>query len=460
MVGPRYNRPETAALDQSGFVYAGRHNQDVNSLTQTDRWWENFADPVTTELVKAALENNYDLKAAAARVLQAQAAFKQSKGKMLPQLNYNLGRSRAKNSFNFSGSRFSNISTTFSQDISISYVLDLFGKLKHAERAGWAELLATRTNQQALVNSIIAAVIKARIDIATIHRQLDIALANIESRRKTLDIVERRYAQGLISPVDVRLARENLAAAKAVAPAIELSLIRARNGLDVLLGRRPATSGPLGQTLAELPCLEPVNIGIPAALLDRRPDIIAVEMSLRAANELVGVSIAQLYPDLTLTADLGRSADTWPDIWKDETEIYSAVFRLAQPVFRGGQLRAQVEAAKARYAELAADYAATVLKALQETEDALIGEQILQDRLKFVQMQFDQALAAEKLSQQRYQRGLESILIVLESERRRRNAENVLAVLKGRIWTTRVNLFLALGGDWTAEQTTVNQQGV
>jgi multidrug efflux system outer membrane protein len=444
MVGPGYTRPETPAADQSSFVYAGRHNQDVNSLAQTDKWWQNFADPPTTRLVTQALKNNYNLKAAAARVLQAQAAFKQSKGKMLPQLNYNLGRTRAKNSFNFSGSRFSNISTTFSQDISISYVLDLFGKLKHAERAGWAELLATKTNQQALVNSIIASVIKARIDIATIHRRLVIARANIESRRKTLDIVERRYAQGLISPVDVRLARENLAAAKAVAPAIELSLIRARNG----------------QTLAELPSLEPVNIGIPAALLDRRPDIIAAEMSLRAANELVGVSIAQLYPDLTLTADLGRSADTWPDIWRDETEIYSAVFRLAQPVFRGGLLRAQVEAAKARYAELAADYAATVLKAMQETEDALIGEQILQDRLKFVQMQFDQALAAERLSQQRYQRGLESILVVLESERRRRNAENGLAVLKGRIWTTRVNLFLALGGDWTAEQTTVNQQGI
>jgi outer membrane protein TolC len=256
------------------------------------------------------------------------------------------------------------------------------------------------------------------------------------------------------------LARENLAAAKAVAPAIELSLIRARNGLDVLLGRRPAASGPLPQTLAELPSLEPVNIGIPAALLDRRPDIIAAEMSLRAANERVGVSIAQLYPDLTLTADLGRSADAWSDIWKDETEIYSAVFRLAQPVFRGGQLRAQVDAAKARYAELAADYAAAVLKALQEVEDALIGEQILQERLEFVQLQFDQALAAERLSQQRYLRGLESILVVLESERRRRNAENALAILKGRIWTTRVNLFLALGGDWTAEQTTVNQRGI
>jgi len=123
--------------------------------------------------------------------------------------------------------------------------------------------------------------------------------------------------------------------------------------------------------------------------------------------------------------------------------------RLAQPIFRGGQIRAQIDAAKARYAELAANYAGTVLTAMREVEDALVSEQMLQTQLGHAQIRITEASAAEELSRQRYQQGLAGILTVLESERRRRIAEEELTVLKGQIWTTRVNLYLALGGDWS-----------
>ena len=249
----------------------------------------------------------------------------------------------------------------------------------------------------------------------------------------------------------MRLARENRAAAKAVEPRIELSLITAQTGLDVLLGRSPGSSPILPETLPDLPDLEPVPVGLPASLLDRRPDLIAAESALRAENERIGVSIAQLYPDLTLTGIYGRNADNLSDLWINETEIYSAILRLAQPVFKGGQLLARVDASKARYAELAANYSGAVLGAMKEVEDALIGEKFRQMELKNVRIALSEALAAEALARSRYQGGLEKIITVLEAERRRRNAENALAVLKGQIWTTRVNLFLALGGDWVTE---------
>jgi multidrug efflux system outer membrane protein len=456
MVGPDYSRPNTPADTDIGFFHAGPHNQDVNNVADIDRWWESFGDPTTAVLVRQAMENNNDLKAAAARVLQAHAAFAENAGRRLPEVSYNLGRDRSKRSFNFGGlgggGRFSVMTTTWTQTVSVSYMLDLFGKLKRMERAAWADLLAAEANEQALTNSMIAGVIKARIDIATIQRRLAIARANTESRQRTLDIVERRYEQGLVGPVDVRLARENLAASKAVEPLIELSLITAHHALDVLLARRPGSSEILAHTLPELPDLEPVTVGMPVSLLDRRPDVRAAEFALRAGNERIGVSIAQLYPDMTLTGNWGRSADRWRDIWKDETEIYSAIFALAQPIFKGGQLRAQVEGAKARYAEAAAVYAGTVLNALKEVEDALISEQMMQSQLKHVQLRLNEARAAESLSKQRYQRGVEGILLVLESERRRRIAEGELVTLKGNIWTARVNIFLALGGDWNREE--------
>jgi multidrug efflux system outer membrane protein len=344
------------------------------------------------------------------------------------------------------------MSTTWSQNISVFYILDLFGKLKHSERAAWADMLAAEATEQALVNSIIATVINARINIATIQRRLAIARANTESRQKTLEIVERRYGQGLVGPVDIRLARENLAASKAIEPAIELSLITARHALDVLLARRAGSSEDLPETLRDLPDLEPVPIGVPPSLLTRRPDVRAAELALRSANERIGASVAQLYPDLTLTASYGASADRWRDIWEHYSEAYALLMGLTQPIFKGGQIRAQIDAAEARYAELAANYASTVLTAMREVEDALVSEQMLQTQLEHTQIQLREARAAEGLSRQRYQQGITGLLMVLETERRRRMAEEALTVLKGQIWTTRVNIFLALGGDWNYQE--------
>ncbi len=459
MVGPDYSRPETAADTSDGYFHAGVHNEDVNDFADVDKWWERFGDPTTAVLVRDALENNYSLKAAAARVLQSQAALAETRGLQFPDVSYNLSRDRSKRSFNFGGGgRFSVMSTTWTQNISVTYILDLFGKLRRSGRAAWAEVLAAEANEQALINSMVATVINARVNIATIGRRLTIARSNTESRQRTLEIVERRYEQGLVGPVDIRLARENLASSKALEPVIELSLITARHALDVLLARRPGSSDELPKTLEDLPDLGPVPVGLPAYLLDRRPDVRAAEFSLRAANERIGVSIARFYPDLTLTGNYGFSADTIEDIFQqDETEMYAAIFQLAQPVFKGGQLRAQVDAAEARYAELAANYAGTVLTAMREVEDALVTEQMLQTQLEHARVRFREAGAAESLSRQRYQRGVEGILAVLESERRRRMSEEELTVLKGRLWTTRVNLFLALGGDWDYQEQSEEQ---
>ena len=457
LVGPDYSRPETLAETSETYFHAGAHKQDVNDFTDADGWWEGFGDPITAELVHQALANNYDLKAAAARVLQAQAVLAEMRGRQWPDVSFNLSRDRSKRSFNlgsgpFGGGRFSVMSTTWSQDFTVNYILDLFGKLKHSERAAWADMLASEASEQALTNSIIAGVINSRINIATIQRRLSIARANTESRQRIQEIVERRYAQGLVGPVDIRLARENLAASKAAEPAVELSLITARHALDVLLARPPGSSKDLPETLEDLPDLGPVPIGVPARLLDRRPDVKAAELALRSANERIGVSIAQLYPDLTLTANYGANADEWRDIWESYSETYGLLMRLAQPIFRGGQIRAQIDAAEARYAELAANYAGTVLTAMREVEDALVSEQMLQNQLQHAKDQFRQAKAAEELSRQRYQQGLTGFLVVLETERRRRIAEEQLTILKGQIWTTRVTLYLALGGDWNNQE--------
>lgn len=467
MVGPDYERPETVAETVPGFVHADAQTQDANEAGQVDPWWGRFGDPVTADLVREALANNNDLKATAARVLGAQASLAEARGRLWPDVSYNLSRRRSKTYMdlgdfsamdpNMGSGGFSFLTTTWSQDISVSYLTDFWGKLRRSKRAAWTDMLAAEANQQAVINSIVATVIQARIDIATAQRRLAIAKANTESRQQTYEITERRYRGGLVGPVDVRLARATLESARAQEPAVELSLAKARHALDVLLGRQPGASANLPETLPDLPDLGPVQVGVPAALLDRRPDVRAGELSLRAANERVGASIAQLYPDLTLTGSYGASSSEWENIWDRQFEVYSAITNLAAPIWKGGQIRAQIRAAKARYEELAAEYAGIVLGAMKEVEDALTSEQLLQVQIEHTGRQFEESKAAEDLSRRRYERGVESILTVLESERHRRIAEEQLTILKGRIWASRVNLHLALGGDWIEPAETQGQ---
>ncbi len=461
MVGPKYKRPETMADNARSFVNAPEKPGEVNEVEPLDQWWRRFGDPITADLVARALEQNYDLKAAAARVLQAQEVLGVAKGQRWPAASYNLMGTRNKQyipfldeavpdpNFPFSFSP-SSLNSYWTHDISVTYMVDLFGRLRRTQRAAWADMLALDLTRQSLTDSVVASVVIARINIATLQRRLDIAQANIKSWERTLEITEKRYQQGVIGPLDVRLARTNLESARAQEPNIRQSLIIAIHALDVLLAQSPGASPLLPTTLPELPDLEPVPIGVPAALLDRRPDIRAAELQLVAANERVGVSIAQLYPDLALTASYGFSGRTWEDIWRLDRrfEIYSGVMNLSAPLFQGGALRAQVRAAKARFEELASVYAGTVLTAMREVEDALASERLLQEQLEHLVLQVREARAGEQLAQQRYELGAENFLTVLESQRQRRIAEDLLAILKGQIWIARVNLHLAIGGDW------------
>lgn len=465
MMGPEYSRPQTPADTAESFVHAGPQPAEVNEVSTYDHWWERFGDPVIAELVREALVNNYDLKAAVARVARSQEGLAQASGQLWPAVSYSLSRDRSKRYFNFGdfggedaepipgfpdfSGGFSPLTTTWSQGVNVSYMVDLWGQLRRSEQAAWSDLLAAEYNQQALAHSIVATVISARTNIATIRRRLAFARAGIESRTRTVEITERRYEAGLVSPVDVKLARATLEAAKANEPALELSLATAEHALDVLLARAPGTSEALAETLAELPSLEPVPVGLPAALLERRPDVRAAEFSLRAANERIGASVAQLYPGLVLSASYGSSSASWTDLWKSFAETWSVLFNVTQPIFEGGRLRAQVRAAEAAYEAQAATYGATVLTAMREVEDALVGEKYLRAQLEYAERQLAESREAEVLARRRYEQGVESILTVLESERQSLAAEEQVAILQGRIWTTRVNLHLALGGDWT-----------
>ena len=457
MLGPDYTRPITPADGIDGYSSTPSQWAGAEKLDSSYAWWKSFKDPVIDEFVKKALANNFDLKAAAARVLEAEALLAQSHGRRLPDVQYSGVRSRSKISTSPFGGTMSFINKTYSQDISVNYMVDFFGKLKRLERASFAELLATEANRTALTHSIIAQVVRARVRVATQQRLLATAQANIKSRTNTLKVVERRYKSGLTSPLDVYQAKENLATARSLEPIVKESLALAQHSLEVLIGAAAGTTEIVPDSLPELPELTAVPVGIPAALLDRRPDLRASEFQLKASNERIGASIADMYPDLTLTGVGGYQSEAFRDIFDIENQVYSFVMRLAAPIYKGGRLKAQVKAARARTEQAAANYSGLVLKALQEVEDSLSSQEYLAESALHQKERLAEALRGEKLANERYSQGLEILLVVLDTERRRRLAEDQYILTKGLLYNARINLFLALGGDWKIDQKTADE---
>jgi len=446
-LGPEPARPITAADASGAYVFA--EDQEAADSPPVTAWWRTFGDETTTELVELALENNTDLQAAAARVLEAEAGLRRAHGARLPQVGFGASATDQRVSFVLPEiGRRTIDSTTYSYNFNVSWQTDLLGRLKRTQQASWASLLAQEEARQAMVHTIVSLVVRSRVLVATAERALAINQEITKSWESTTNTVERRYRAGLAGAVELHLARENLAAVRASEAVIAGQLGLARLALDVLAGRRPGSGEPLPDTLSELPSLEPVPLGLPAALLDRRPDLRQAEMQLASATYGVGAAIANLYPDLSLTGSIGASDDSLNDLTLTDGLVYNAVANLVGPIFSGGQRRANVDAAKARAEQATALYAGAVLTALREVEDSLVLGDSTQLNWEFSDQRVSEARAADRLAKQRYQRGVETLLTVLETERRLRLAEQAIINATADVWNARIDLFLALGGDW------------
>jgi multidrug efflux system outer membrane protein len=446
-LGPDPERPTTAADLSDTYVHAS--DAETDDLPEVTPWWRAFGDETTTELVELALENNVDLQAAAARVLEAEANLRRAGGARLPQVGYGATASTQQMSFVLPNIGRQQIeSTTYSYNLNVSWQADLFGRLKRTRQSAWANLLSEEASREAVVHSIVAAVVRARVLVATAEWALEINREVSESWQSTLKTTERRYRAGIADAVELHLARENFASAQASEAVIAGQLEQARLALDVLVGRRPGSGEDLPDTLARLPSLEAVPLGLPAQLLDRRPDLRQAEMQLASATYGVGAAIANLYPDLSLTGSVGASGDKLNGLTITDGLVYNAVANLIGPLFTGGQRSADVDAARARAEQATAMYAGAVLNALREVEDALVLGEASHLNWEFSDTRASEARAADRLAKQRYQRGVATLLTVLETERRLRLAEQAIITATADVWNARIDLFLALGGDW------------
>lgn len=465
-VGPDYVRPELEA--EVPDKWAGTTPEPAVTMAQALpdpqqaaggkwRWWESFNDTTLNALVDDALVYNNDLAAAAGRVLEARALLGGAKSAQWPTLEIGGTAARSKGSEALTQGFIPIYQNQFVADATIYYEADLWGRLSRGKEAAQAALIASEQDRRAVAQALIADVVRTWLVIRELQLQVALTERTIENFTDNLITVRDRYRRGLVSALDVHLASQNRAAAQSADPAFRQELASARRRLELLAGRYPAghvvasdLEGPGGGlTVEAMPDpLGAVPAGLPSDLLERRPDLMAAEMKLHSSVARVGEAKAALYPRIILTATGGTKSTDLSDLFASGTDFWTLAGDLFMPLLNRGATQAQIKAAEARVLQATAGYKQSILVAFSEVENALDQDLYQARQEEYLTDSAEQARRAVNLAQDRYRRGLDSLLVTLESQRRLFNAESQLLSTQRARRSARVNLIQALGGPW------------
>jgi outer membrane protein, multidrug efflux system len=415
-------------------------------------WWRGFADPMLDAVVDEALDGNRDLRAAAARLDAAAALARVSAADEWPILGASVTAARRRQNFiglpipGAEGAVLSTQVSTFGLSLDTAWEADLWGRIRSGVSASLADAEAAAFEVGGARQSIAARTARTWFALIEARQQLRLAEETVGTYRTTTDQVRDRYERGLRPSIDLRLMLANLHTAEALEAQRREQYGRVLRQFELLLGRYPA--GAL-QTPDALPALPgDVPVGLPADLLAQRPDLRAAERRIAAADARLVASRRALYPGLTLTGSTGIATNALRRLLDGDFSVWSLAGSVTQPLFQGGRLRARVEVADAQSREALESYASLALTAFAEVESALDAEVHLRERTARLEDAIDQARAARALAEERYAAGLEPILSVLDAQRRQLDAESQLLVLRRLQLDTRIDLHLALGGDF------------
>ncbi|HZX94903.1 MAG TPA: efflux transporter outer membrane subunit [Myxococcales bacterium] len=443
---PEYKRPETGVPAQYRFV-----NQSEAASIADMPWWHVFKDPVLQDLIRVAIANNQDLALAAARVDEARANVGIARADLYPQLAAQVGGAYGRPvSKKIDPAAIT--SGRYSAQLDLSWEIDLWGRVRNSRDAAMADLLATEDGRRAVLLSLVSSMAQSYLDLRELDLELEIAKSNTAARKVTLDLFEARARRGVASDLEVNQARSDLAVTTAAIPETELQIALREHQLCVLLGRPPGPI-PRGAALVETQVPPEVPAGVPAQLLERRPDVLAAEQNVIGAGKRVGVAVADRLPALSLSGFIGLMATTIPDLGSADAVAGSAGGSLLAPIFQGGRLSSAEEASRARLEQAVASYKKAVQQALQEVADAAAGIRKLHDARLAHDDQVKAITVAARLALKRYEGGVSSYFEVLDAQRQQFDAELGLARSQRDELTSVVLLYRALGGGWQTEET-------
>jgi len=451
-VGPNFHPPKTEV--SSAFTNGNRTN--MAPAPASILWWRGFDDPMLNGLVDQAVTNNPDLRIATAHVLEARALRMGAVANLFPVAQAQAGWTKSATSVDASPIPLTQQErelNLWSTGFDATWELDLFGHVRRSIQADTADLMATIATRQDVLVSLIAEVARNYFELRGAQNQLAVARSNAEVERETLDLTESKFKAGRATELDTARARAQLESTLALIPPVEANIKHAIYRLSVLTGQQPAVLEPALAVEAPIPALPPlVNIGDPASLLRRRPDIRSAESSLAAATARIGVETSDLFPRVYFNGALGVSANEFSRLFDYGADNYSFGPAITWTALDLGHVLARIKAANARAEAQLATYEKTVLNALEETENALVdfgNEQRRRDHLRVSDRSATQATA---LARQRYEGGVADFLPVLDAQRTQLAIQAQLAASETRTATSLVAIYKALGGGWQIEQ--------
>ncbi len=444
-IGPDYKRPPVAEPP----TFRGQVSTEAESLADAP-WWDVFGDPILKDLIREALQNNYDVAIAAARVREARAAFVSTRSDLYPSVDYGISAGRAKLTPGIAGSPGGpalNASNFYSASMTMSWELDIWGRIRRATEASRATLFATEDARRGVWLTLVSDLAQAYFELLALDVQLQIARNSRDAYQYTFDLFEDRYKAGVASKLETARAEGALGGAEATIPQFESDIVAKENQISILLGRTP---GPIvrGLPMYEQAVVPTVPAGLPSSLLERRPDLRQVEQQMAAANARIGVAKAEFFPKLSLTALFGTASPEISALTGGAATIWAVAGVFSGPLLNAGRTLGNYRASIAQWEQTKLQYEQAVLTALREVSDSLTALGKLSDA-ETGQDRSVKALAnAVEYATDRYRFGLASYFEVLEAQQQLYPAQNTLAQIRRDRLLAHVRLYRALGGGW------------
>lgn len=469
-VGPAYHRPAppnvahyTAASAAAAIPsapaatgsIAGAQTLESGAAVQP-RWWESFGSSALDQLVDRALARNPNLAAAQATLEQAQFNLKAAKGVFYPQVSLGLGGERTRTTGAAAGGNFPpQLYNLYTGQVSVTYYPDVFGLNRLVAHGEQAQVDVARDQLAAARLTIAGNVVNTVLDLAALEDEVTATRKNVSDQGQVLALTRARYQLGATSEFNVFTQESQLASSEAQLPQLQQARDEARHLLATYLGTFPSEAGHLrAPALADLHLPKALPLSLPSTLVRERPDIMAAEAQLRAANAQVGEAVARMYPNLQLSGSFGNQSNHTSSLFDPASQLWNLAANLMLPLFEGGTLEAQKHATEAAYRGVFANYQRTVLDAFRNVADvlrALQHDSTLLDAQARAMRDAEQALV---LVQAQYQAGGVDFLSVLTSETQVQNARIAYVRAEAQRYADTAALYVALGGgEWTEPST-------
>lgn len=446
MVGPNYSRPVIHSPE--AYRYEVKEARDtVNTL-----WWEQFQDPTLNALILEALQNNKDVKIAAANMDQAAGILTQVRSPLFPQANYSGSGVRQRLSEENAtplSSSIPNPQEAYQIFAGATWEIDLWGRVRRLSEAARANLLATEEARRGAILSLVSLVATNYFQLCGLDEQLAIARKDLASYGESVRLFELQFKYGQVSRMTVEQARTRYETAAATIPQIESQIVQIENALSVLLGRNP---GPVlrGRTLGEL-SLPIVPAGLPSQLLTNRPDILQAEQNLIAANAQIGAARALYFPVISLTAGYGQASGHLSDLFKSPARTWTYGGTITGPIFTAGAISGQVQQAEAVHKAALLTYEQSIQNAFSDVENALSSRTKIIEQLQAQKRLVDAASEYTRLSKLLYDGGYAPYSTVLQAQEQLFPAQLNYALYRATLFTSLVNIYKAMGGGWLSE---------